>query len=323
MKSLLKKSTTFTSLALAGTLLLAACGGNPVAQDTTTQSTTGAATADTDSSEAADTSEATETEESETADDKLAEIKARGVLYVGTSPDFPPSEFYILDENNQKQIVGSDISLAQAIADEIGVELEIKATDFSSVLANIQAGQIDMGISGFAATEARKQVMQFSDGYQRETDDGYQGILTTQDIADQYATLEELIEAELTFGVQGASIQFETASKLTSPANIKQLGTMDALALALNAGDIDAVTVSTDSAEPLLETFTGFVILPKDGFNLDPDGMYSTNVIGFPLGDEYASLIEVANKVIAEARASGQLEEWVEEAKALRERAVD
>lgn len=63
--------------------------------------------------------------------DKLEQIKEAGKIVLGTSPDFPPSEFYILDENGEKQIVGSDISLAQAIADEIGVELEIKATDFN------------------------------------------------------------------------------------------------------------------------------------------------------------------------------------------------
>lgn len=53
--------------------------------------------------------------------DALEAIKERGELNVGTSPDYPPMEFYILDENGDRQIVGSDIDLAQAIADEIGV----------------------------------------------------------------------------------------------------------------------------------------------------------------------------------------------------------
>ena len=91
---------------------------------------------------------------------------------------------------------------------------------------------------------------------------------------------------------------------------------MDALALALNAGDIDAVIVSTESAEPMLETFADLVILPQDGFDLDPEDMYSTNVIGFPLGEEYASLIDVCNQVIEEAREAGLLDKWVEDAKA-------
>ena len=119
--------------------------------------------------------------------DKLEQIKEAGKIVLGTSPDFPPNEFYILDENGEKQIVGSDIALGQAIADEIGVELEIKPTDFNGVLANVQSGTVDMAISGFAQTEERKQVMQFSDGYQRDDSDDYQGILTTKENAEKLA----------------------------------------------------------------------------------------------------------------------------------------
>lgn len=255
--------------------------------------------------------------------DKLEEIKAAGKLVVGTSPDFPPSEFYILDEKGQKQIVGSDIALAKAIAEELGVELEIKATNFDGVLANIQSGQVDMGISGFAATDERKKVMQFSVGYQREADDGYQGLVVSKATAEKYKTLEELKAANLKIGAQAASIQYEMATKLTKEANIQQLGTTDAIALALNAGDIDAMVSASSSAEPMLNTFPDLVLLPQDEFDLDPDKMYSTNVIGFPLGDEYKSLIEVVNKVIEEARANGDLDKWVNEAKAQVSKAIE
>lgn len=307
MKTQLKQALILISLILIMGLLAVACSKSDTA------STTAPAAAETEG----------ENTEAPAADDKLAEIKKRGTIIMGTSPDFPPSEFYILDENNKKQIVGSDISLGQAIADKIGVKLEIKATDFSGVLANIQAGQVDMGISGFAATEKRKQSMQFSVGYQRSTSESYQGILTTKANAEKYPDLESFKAAELTLGAQAGSIQYEMAAKLTPEKNIKQLGTMDALALALNAGDIDAVIVSTESAEPMLETFADLVILPQDGFDLDPEDMYSTNVIGFPLGEEYASLIDVCNQVIEEARAAGLLDQWVEDAKGLRDKALD
>lgn len=255
--------------------------------------------------------------------DKLEQIKEAGKIVLGTSPDFPPSEFYILDENGEKQIVGSDISLAQAIADEIGVELEIKATDFNGVLANVQSGAVDMVISGFAQTEERKKVMQFSDGYQRDDSEDYQGILTTKEIAEKYKTLDEFKDANLTIAAQAGSIQYEMALKLTDESNIKQYGTIDAAALALDAGDIDAVIISSNSGEPMLDTFTDMTILPKDGFDLDPDAMYSTNVIGFPLGDEYQSLIDLCNEVIAEARENGDLENWVTEAKELSAQAIE
>ena len=105
--------------------------------------------------------------------------------------------------------------------------------------------------------------------------------------------------------------------------NIKQYGTTDASALALNSGDVDAVVVSTSSAEPMLTTFPNLTILPQDEFDLDAEGKYSTNVIGFPLGDEYKSLIEVANKVINEAKANGDLEKWANEAQEKSVNAID
>lgn len=260
---------------------------------------------------------------SNTPQDKLEQIKEEGKIVLGTSPDFPPMEFYALDEKGNKQIVGSDISLAQAIADEIGVKLEIKATDFNGVLANTQSGSIDMAISGFSQTEERKQVMQFSDGYYREAEGGFQGILTTKENAAKYKSLDELKKANLKIAAQAGSIQYEMAMKITDAANIKQYGTTDAAALALDSGDIDAIVVSTSQAEPMLKTFPDLTILPKDGFNLDPEDMYATNVIGFPLGDEYKSLIDLCNKVIKEAKDTGKMNQWLQESKELSLQAVE
>lgn len=260
----------------------------------------------------------------ETAEnDKLAEIKKAGKLVLGTSPDFPPFEFYVLNDSNQKEIVGSDISLAQAIADEIGVDLEIKATDFNGVLANIQTGSVDLGISGFAKTEARADVMDFSEGYQQEVSDGYQGIIVPKAAVDKYKTLDDLKNAEITIGAQGGSIQYEIAQKLTSETNIKQYGTTDAAIMALDSGDIDAVTVSTSSASQVISSFPDLTILPKDGFDLDSDNVYGTNVVGFPKDDNNKSFIDLVNKVIQDNKGNGNIEKWKDEAKAQSTEAID
>ncbi|EOT46504.1 MULTISPECIES: transporter substrate-binding domain-containing protein [Enterococcus] len=244
----------------------------------------------------------------------LETIKENGKLTVGTSPDFPPAEFYILNDKGEKEIVGSDISLAKAIADKIGVKLEIKATDFNGVLANIQTGSVDLGISSFVGTKEREKIMDFSDGYAQEVSDGYQGILTTKKIADKYKDLAELKKANLKVGAQSGAIQFELASTITKDANIKQYGTMDAAVLALNSGDIDAVTVSTSSVEPLLASFPELTILPKDNFNLDPENKYATNVIGIPKNENNTSFVKLINEVIKENKDNGNLEKWKNEA---------
>ena len=105
--------------------------------------------------------------------DVLAQIKEKGELNVGIAPGYPPYEFYILDENRKRQIAGSDTDLAKAIVDEIGVDLTFTATDFNGVMANIQAGPVDMGVSGFTYTQERTKVMQFSEGYLQESSAGF------------------------------------------------------------------------------------------------------------------------------------------------------
>lgn len=255
--------------------------------------------------------------------DKLEDIKAAGELTIGTSPDYPPLEFYVLDENGERQIAGSDITLAQAIADEIGVDLDIRATDFNGVIANIQSGSVDMGISGFTFTEQRAEVMNFSEGYLQESSLGYQGLMMQKEMAEKFDSLEDIEEADLTLGAQGGSIQFELAASLTNEANIKQYGTLDVGLAALNEGDIDGMVVSTSSAEPMLKTFPNLMILPQADFDLDPEQLYSTNVIAFPKGEEYQSLIELANKVIAENKENGNLEKWHTEAVNLSKDAIE
>ncbi|NLD07301.1 MAG: transporter substrate-binding domain-containing protein [Lactobacillus sp.] len=228
---------------------------------------------------------------------------------MATSPDFPPAEFYIL-KDGKKEIVGSDVALIQAIADEIGVELEIKPTDFNGVLANIQTGSVDLGIAAFVGTDERGQVMEFSDGYQQEAADGFQGLLMTKETAKKYTSLDEIKEAKLQVGAQAGSIQYELATTVTDEKKIKQFGTMDAAILALNSGDVDAITVSTSHVIPMLATFPDLEILPQENFDLDPEQKYATNVIGFPKGRDNKALIEVANKVIKENLENGNLEKW-------------
>lgn len=255
--------------------------------------------------------------------DALAQIEDRGVLNIGTSPDYPPMEFYVLDDNGDRQIVGSDIDLAQAIADEIGVDLEITATDFNGVLANVQTGSVDFGISGFTWTQERDEVMQSSIGYLQESSLGFQGIMMQEGFTDQFESLEDIEEADLVLGAQGGSIQYELAQGLTSEENIKQYSTLDVGLAALNEGDIDAMIVATSSAEPMLLTFPNLTILPQETFDLDPENMYSTNVIAFPLGEEYESLIEVADQVIQENIDNGNIEKWHQENVELSHEAVE
>lgn len=114
----------------------------------------------------------------------LEKIKAEGKLVVATSPDYAPYEFLDLEGKP----VGADISLVTYIAEQLGVTLVLEAMDFDTVLAAVAASKVDLCVAGMVPKEERKSVMDFTDVYYN---DGNQGIIILKSNADQLKTLED------------------------------------------------------------------------------------------------------------------------------------
>jgi len=93
--------------------------------------------------------------------DRWAQIKARGVLRVGTSADYPPFEYY----NEQFQIVGFDVALMNQIAQKLGLAVEYNDFAFEGLTAALLVGQIDAAISAMSVTPERQVMVDFSDPY--------------------------------------------------------------------------------------------------------------------------------------------------------------
>lgn len=85
-------------------------------------------------------------------------------LVLAVSPDYAPFEFKAL-VNGKDKVVGADIELAQAIADELHVKLEVSPMSFDNVLSSLQTGKADMAISGLSYTKERAKVYDFSKPY--------------------------------------------------------------------------------------------------------------------------------------------------------------
>ncbi len=81
---------------------------------------------------------------------------------VATDNGFVPFEF--IDEKTG-ELIGFDIDLLNAIADEAGLELDIQAMDFDGIVAGIQSARYDVGIAGITITEERALHIDFSDPY--------------------------------------------------------------------------------------------------------------------------------------------------------------
>ena len=90
-----------------------------------------------------------------------AYAKEKGnVLYVGTNAEFQPFEYL---ENGK--IVGFDVELMEAIAKELGKEVEWKNISFDGLLPALQSKKLDIIIAGMSATEERKKFVNFSNSY--------------------------------------------------------------------------------------------------------------------------------------------------------------
>lgn len=94
-------------------------------------------------------------------DDSLQKVLDAGKLVIATSPDFPPFE----NLEDDGSIVGIEIDILNLICKKLGVKLEIQQMDFDSILPGLTAGKYDLGVSGFTATEERKQNSLFTDPY--------------------------------------------------------------------------------------------------------------------------------------------------------------
>lgn len=80
---------------------------------------------------------------------------------IATDTAFPPFEF----TNDSGEFVGIDVDIINAVAEDQGIECEMKSLGFDAALAAVQSGQADGVIAGMSITEERKEKFDFSDSY--------------------------------------------------------------------------------------------------------------------------------------------------------------
>jgi cystine transport system substrate-binding protein len=95
------------------------------------------------------------------AADLLDEVKQHGVLRVGCEGTYPPFNY----KDEKGDLAGFDIDIANAIAARLGVKAQFTTTEWSALLAGLQAGKYDVIVNQVAATDARRQTFDFSAPY--------------------------------------------------------------------------------------------------------------------------------------------------------------
>lgn len=226
----------------------------------------------------------------------LEQIKKNKKLVVATSPDYPPFEFMV-SEGGKSKIVGADIDLAQKIADKLGVELEIKAMDFDALLPALQAGKVDMVITGMTPNEKRKKAVDFSDIYFK----GENAVIVNAKDAGKFTSEDQLKKAKL--GVQKGSTQETYVKDNLKVTNYKALVAVPDLIADMKNGNIDAVVLNSKVAGINVTKYDGIKVV--ENLKLTSGGDEEAMAVAIKKGDN-ADLIKLTNEVIKELQDSGE-----------------
>ena len=267
----MKKLSMILALVLALALVMTGCG---------TKKDDTAADAPAVSEDAA----ATENTE-DTAED--------GTLVMATNAEFPPYEYHEGDE-----IVGIDVEIAAAIAEKLGMELQVEDMAFDSLIPAIQSNKADMVLAGMTVTEDRLENVNFSDSYAT----GVQVVIVKED--SDIKSVDDLLAdgANHTIGVQTA-----TTGDIYCTSDIEDagLGTVerynkgaDAIQ-ALLAGKIDCVVIDSQPAKEFVEANEGLTIL---------DTEYAVEDYAIALNKDNTELLDKVNDALKELIDDGTIQ---------------
>ena len=238
------------------------------------------------------------------ADGKLKDILDKGQIVLATSPDYPPSEF-VDDQGNVK---GSDIMLAQYIANSLGVDLKVETMDFNAVLTAVDTGKVDIGISGFGYKADRAEQFELSHGYQSSSAAAHHTLLVPAEKADEYKSLADFSGKKI--DTQANSLQEMYVTDQIPDADLQKVSTLDQAILELQTGKIDAIALDSTTAKNYAETSDGMFVsvYEKNGveFDLSQYADESGNVAAVKKGE--TSLIDAVNQVIYSLATSGKYE---------------
>ena len=209
-------------------------------------------------------------------------------LVMATNAEFPPYEFHEGDK-----IVGIDVEICQAIADELGKELVIEDMAFDSVITSVYTGKADLGAAGLTITEDRLKNINFSDPYATAA----QVIIIKDDSA--IASPDDLVGK--TIGVQLGTTGDIYAEDIED-ATLERYNKGFEAVQALLQGKIDAVIIDNEPAKVYVSQNDGLKIV---------DEAFTYEEYAIAIAKDNDKLLNDVNAAIKKLKDSGKLDEIV------------
>lgn len=236
-------------------------------------------------------------EETSTTSENAEETVDGQPLVVALEAGFAPFEYMGADG----EVVGVDVDICEAIAASLNRPLKIENMSFDGALAAVGSGKADMVASGVSIKPEREEIMDFSDSY-----------FDTPEVVVVNAKKPAITEAkgealnDMLVGVQLGNVADEWVSneENTKPKEIKRYEKFAQAAEDLKNEKIDAIVMDEEPAKELVAANKDdLMILEGEPLFVD---QYA---IGVKKGND--ELREAINKVIAELKEAGKIEEFL------------
>ena len=278
-----KALSLMTAAALV--LSLAACGSTASSAASSEAASPEAASSDAASSEAASSEAASETETAE-----LSTVEP-GKLIMSTNAAFPPYEM----TTDSGEFEGIDIETAQAIADKLGLELQIDDMDFDAALLAVQQGKADIVMAGVTVTDERQNVLDFTDSYAT----GIQSIIVKED--SDIASVDDLAGKKI--GTQRGTTGYLYCSDDFGDENVVAYDNGLTAVQMLNNGQVDCVVIDNAPAKEFIAANPGLKLL---------DTAYVEESYAIGVGKGNTELKDAINTALEELKADGTLQAIVD-----------
>ena len=202
-----------------------------------------------------------------------------GTLVVGMECDYQPfnwtettkSDTNVPIENIKGAYAeGYDVQVARIIAQELGLELKIKAISWDGLIPALRANEIDLIIAGMSPTAERKETIDFTDSYYRST----HVILLRSDSSYASATTLDGFRGAKTIGQIG-TIYADLSEQLASHGAIQEtnLDTVPGIVNAILNRTVDVTVLEEPVAIGICAQYGTDLtyITPTDGFDVSDD----------------------------------------------------
>lgn len=251
---------------------------------------------------------------------KTEDPLADGTLTIGLEADYAPYNWTTTKENASDYAVelsdksayvdGYDIRMGQTIADELGVDLEVKKISWDGLIPALNSGEIDAIVAGMSPTEDRKDQINFTDAYYEDNTE--QTVVVSKNGKYKDATsLDDLKGANISAQQGTYQVDLLDQIELSDQAK-KPLPDYASLLQATKTGIIDGYIVEKDVADAQVAKNSELTELDlKDGFEVTPD--QTTSAIGVRKKDD--KLVEQINDALKTVDTDTR-NKWMDEAKA-------